>query len=123
MAGDLIIDKVAKTSTATKTDLMRGLSKTWVSLNQTGVQVVRNSLNIASITDLGVGYTSMTQTSASDGMATTPIMTGVDKTNPVNTFEQILWSGVSSFGVYKLENTSTPTDATIMTAARLGDLA
>lgn len=54
MAGDLIIDKVAKTPTATKTDLVRGLAKAWANLNGVNTIALRASLNIASVVDNGI---------------------------------------------------------------------
>lgn len=67
MAGDLIIDKVAKTSTATKTDLMRGLAKAWVLYDTNTSTISLTSFNIASLVDTGTGATTINYTSAMAG--------------------------------------------------------
>lgn len=63
MAGDLIIDKVAASSTATKISLMRAIAKAWANLNA-ATPALRDSLNIAGITDHGVGDFTFSLTAA-----------------------------------------------------------
>ncbi len=53
--------------TGTVTNLMRGLAKAWFLFNQTGTQAITTSLNTSSITDEGLGQTTISFTSAFTG--------------------------------------------------------
>ena len=44
--------------------VVNGSAKAWISVNQTGTPAIRNSFNVSSITDLSVGETVVTYSSA-----------------------------------------------------------
>lgn len=130
MAGDLIIDKVAKTSVATKVDLVRSLPKAWINLNGTGTIATRSSLNVASTIDGGVGNYGTNFASAFSSGSYVP-----KSTNTCNDYAQFPWSGTfiaeypptaSSCPVfYRLEvsNGVVPTDPILALMEFTGDLA
>lgn len=64
MSGNLTVDKVRKAPTDTLTDLVRGLSKTWMNLNGTGTIAIRDSLNVSSVVDNGTGNYTANMTAA-----------------------------------------------------------
>lgn len=68
-AGDVLdaTTTVPSEGGAATTNLVQGLAKVWVNFNGSGPTVIRDSLGIASISDLGTGYTRLTFTSSLSG--------------------------------------------------------
>ena len=72
---EILVNKLTGTSTAgsilvtgegnsTTTNLQQGLAKAWVNFNGSGTVSIRDSINIASITDSGTGTFSMNMSNA-----------------------------------------------------------
>lgn len=121
MAGDLIVDKVAATSTATKTSLMSGLAKLWARFNGTGAAALAGSFNVASLTDNGVGSYAVNMTAA---MGTTnygaPNACGATSLgSTVNTFS----NSVSQVTVFDYSGANAAEDNGYNVLSVFGDLA
>jgi hypothetical protein len=65
-AGDVLdaTTTVPSEGGAATTNLVQGLAKTWVNFDGSGPTVIRDSLGISAILDLGNGYTRLTFTSS-----------------------------------------------------------
>ena len=66
MAGKIIADQIEhSTAGSIATNyVVEGSAKSWVNINQTGTQAVRDSLNVSSISDTGTGRTQVTVSNA-----------------------------------------------------------
>ena len=64
--------------------LQQGLAKSWVTVNQTGTQAVRDSLNVSSITDVQTGSTTVTVSNAMSN-------SDFSMTNGIHTPSGITW--------------------------------
>jgi len=60
-AGDITVTSEGGAATM---QLQQGLAKAWVNINQTSTQAIRDSLNVSSISDTGVGRTQITVTNS-----------------------------------------------------------
>lgn len=117
MAGDLIVDRVAKTSVATKVDLVRGLVKAWVRFIGTGTVTIQDSFATAGITDNGTG-------NYNHDFAVTMTNANFAMTIGANTGGQAVGAATTTSGNLATVNSSgTATDAGRITTIIAGDLA
>ena len=61
---NLVVSNISDGTTSVGTGyVVNGSAKAWISVNQTGTQAIRDSLNVSSITDDGTGQTDIAYTS------------------------------------------------------------
>lgn len=99
--------------------VQRGAAKSWFNVNQGGTQAVRDSLNVSSIVDGGVG---LTQANFSSVMANNNFMNLVTTSSTSS-----MWGAAkttSSYGVFNYASTTAAAaDASEAYSAAYGDLA
>ena len=129
MAGKIIADQIEH-STAGSLDtsyVVNGSAKAWANTNQTGTQSNRDSLNVASITDGGLGITNLAFINSmnnanysSTGQEGSTNTTGFALQMPYNTVTNT--SSQYSFVGFNGSRTATA-DISVVNTAVQGDLA
>ena len=104
--------------------VVNGSAKAWVNLNGTGTIAIRDSLNVASLTDGGVGvYTA----NFTNSMGNTNYMANVSAAIPANTVQTDLVSLTASGAAFGVINGTASAvaraDTTVLCASTHGDLA
>ena len=119
------ISNLAGTGPATLTK--QSAAKAWVNFNGTGTVAIRDSFNVASLTDNGTGDYSLVLTSAMDSgdyavTATTCIESGESDVRVVSLNLNRAFN-TTSFSLKTMYNTSTASDRSQVHADAHGDLA
>lgn len=122
MSGDLIVDKVAASSVATKTPLVRGLAKAWASLNGTGTIALKDSLNVASVTDNGAGDYSFNLIEAMDN-ANYSLSYGWAQVLTVSELVRIVNISTGTYRLNMINGSSVGIDTPNLHSNLFGDLA
>ena len=127
MAGKIIADQIEH-STAGSLDtqyVVNGSAKVWVNFNGTGTIAVRNSLNVSSLSDEGVGDFDINISSS---------FTAADYSITASIYPYSSWNQVSQlqnpnantgsvFSIYSVSTSGTLNDTTLANATAHGDLA
>ena len=132
MASELKVDKFTGVTTAgsidvvgegnsTTTNLQQGLAKSWVNFNGTGTIATRDSLNVGSLTDTGVGdYTPNFSNNMANANYSISMMTANDA---IRQFILAGYDTVSSFRIRSQNSSSSQADTSYVYATIHGDLA
>jgi len=135
MASILKVDTITGVATAgsiaitgegnsTTTNLQQGLAKSWSLVNGTGTIAVRDTFNVASITDVGTGYVRNNLTNSMSSANYTCIG-GVRNSSDGDCFWQSLndVNATSNYQSYSMQSNTTAKDAQYLNASIEGDLA
>jgi len=103
--------------------LLNGSTKQWLNFNGSGTVAIRDSLNTASVTDVGVGDYRPNFTSAMSASESPACVTGKTNTDSNAGNATTLYMFTSSQMFLKTYENGSVADATLIAAATLGDLA
>ena len=110
------------TTSVPSTYVVNGSAKAWANINQTSAQAIRDSFNIASITDGGAGSTRLTFTSAmGNGNFAVVNSCGVNATYGDNSCGAAV--STTQYDVYSENGTNYSADNTHAQSVIFGDLA
>ena len=132
---EILVNKLTGTSTAgsiavtgegnsTTTNLQQGLAKSWSLINGTGTIAIRDTFNVASITDVGTGFYRNNLTSSMSTVNYTCIG-GVRNSSDGDCFWQSLndVNATNHYQSYSMQADTTAKDAQYLNASIEGDLA
>ena len=120
------IDNIAPSAGGTYRNAPRGIAAAWVNFDGTGTVAIRDSENVASLTDAATGvYRVNLLSSMSDANYCYVTSAGYNSasSNGINsTMSNVVAMSSSLFGV-RTDNGTSDTDVPLITASAYGDLA